>query len=135
MAKFLAQDYKITVNGTNLSNSIQSCEIAVEAEDKEVSAFGDGWKTRIAGLKSGSVKLSFFQDFGAGSVESTLFSLLGSIATVVVTPTSGTVSATNPSYTVAALVTAHTPISGAVGDVATFDVTWPANGTVVKATS
>lgn len=135
MAKFLAQDFKITVNGTTLSNSISSAEITLDAEDKTTTAFGDGWQTRIAGLKSGSVKLSFMQDYGASAVEATLFPLLGTIATVVVTPTSGTVSSTNPSYTAACLVTTHTPISGSIGDVSTFDVTWPTSGTVVKATS
>lgn len=133
MAKFLAQDFKITLAGVNLSNNIKSAELQVQSEDKETSAFGDGWKTHIAGLKSGSVKLDFLQDFGAASVEATIYPLLGTLATVVITPTSGTVSATNPSYTAVCLVNSHTPVSGAVGDVATFSVTWPTSGTVVKA--
>ena len=135
MAKFYAQDYKITVNGTTLSNSISSVEVSLEADELETTAFGDGWRTRIGGLKSGSVSVDFFQDFGAASVEATLYPLLGTVATVVVTPSSGTVSATNPSYTIPALVTQHTPISGAVGDIATFSVTWASSGTVTKGTA
>lgn len=135
MAKFFAQDYKITINGTALSNSISSVEVSLEADELETTAFGDGWRNRIGGLKSGSVSVDFFQDFGAASVEATLFPLLGTVATVVVSPTSGTVSATNPSYTIPALVTEHTPISGAVGDIATFSVTWPSAGTVTKGTA
>lgn len=135
MAKFYAQDYKITVNGTTLSNSISSVEVSLEADELETTAFGDGWRTRIGGLKSGSVSVDFFQDFGAASVEATLYPLLGTVATVVVTPSSGTVTATNPSYTIPALVTQHTPISGAVGDIATFSVTWASSGTVTKGTA
>lgn len=135
MAKFFAQDYKITVNGTTLSNSISSVEVSLEADELETTAFGDGWRTRIGGLKTGNVSLDFFQDFGAASVEATLYPLLGTVATVVVSPTSGTVSATNPSYTIPALVTEHSPISGAVGDIATFSVTWPSAGTVTKGTA
>lgn len=135
MAKFYAQDYKITVNGSNLSNSISSVEVSLEADELETTAFGDGWRTRIGGLKSGSVSVDFFQDFGAASVEATLYPLLGTVATVVVSPTSGTVSGTNPSYTIPALVTQHTPISGAVGDIATFSVSWPSAGTVTKGTA
>ena len=135
MSKFYAQDYKITLNGSTLSNSISSVEVALEADELEVSAFGDGWRQKIAGLKQGSVKIDFFQDFGAGAVEATIFPLLGTIATVVVSPTSGTIGSTNPSYTIPALVTQHTPISGAIGDIATFSVTWPSSGTVTKAVS
>lgn len=135
MAKFYSSTNKITVAGVDLSNSISSVELTVEAADLETTAFGDGWVTKIAGLKQGSVKLDFFADYGAGAVEATLYPLLGTIATVVVQPTNGTVSATNPSYTIPALVTQHTPVNGAIGDIATFSVTWPSAGTVVKATS
>ena len=133
MAKFYAQDYKITINGTTLSNSISSVEVSLEADELETTAFGDGWRTKIAGLKQGSVKLDFFQDYGASAVEATLYPLLGQIATVVVQSNSGTVSATAPSYSIPALVTQHTPISGAIGDIATFSVTFPTAGTVTKA--
>ena len=135
MAKLLLQDVKVTINGTNLSNSIKSVELSLSADAKEVTAFGDAWTTRIAGLKDGSVKIDFYQDFGAAAVEATLFPLFGTLATVVVLPTSGTASATNPSYTFLALVNSHMPVAGAVGDVATLSVTYPTSGTVVKATA
>lgn len=133
MAKFLLQDAKVTINGTNLSNNIKSVELSLSVDAQVVTAFGDGWNSRIAGLKDGSVKLDFFQDMGASSVEATLYPLLGTLATVVVSATSGTASATNPTYTFLALVTDHMPVAGAVGDVATLSVTWPTSGTVVKA--
>jgi len=136
VAKFYSQSTKITVNGVDLSSSIYAAEFSMNAEDKETTSFGDsGFKTRIGGLKSGSVKLSFFQDYGASAVEATLYPLLGTIATVVLTPTNGSVTATNPAYTVTALVTDGVPLSASVGDVSTFDVTWPTSGTVAKATA
>jgi hypothetical protein len=132
MAKFVATDFKITVAGTDLSTSITSAELSLEADDKETTTFGTTFRTRVAGLKQGSVKLDFLQDFAASSVEATLYPLLGTIATVVITPTSGTASATNPQYSVPCLVTQIQPISGAVGDLATQSVTWPTSGTVTK---
>jgi hypothetical protein len=132
MPKFVATDFKITVAGTDLSTSITSAELSLEADDKETTTFGTTFRTRIGGLKQGSVKLDFLQDFAAGSVEATLYPLLGTIATVVITPTSGTASATNPQYTVPCLVTQTQPINGAVGDLVTQSVTWPTSGTVSK---
>ena len=135
MAKFAATDFTVTVSGTALSTSLSSVDLTINADDKDVSTFGVGWRTHVAGLKQGSLKLNFLQDFAASSVEATLYPLLGTIATVVIQPTSGTVSATNPSSTVPCLVTQIQPLSAAVGDVPTQQVTWPTSGTVSKATS
>jgi len=68
-------------------------------------------------------------------VDATLFPLLGSNATVVIKPTSSAVSSANPAYTAICLVTDLTPVSGQIGDLATFSVTWPTNGTVTRATA
>jgi hypothetical protein len=135
MAKFAATDYKVTVNGTNLSTNLNSVELSIEADDLETTAFGGEWRTRIGGLKTGSVTLSFLQDFGAGSVDATLFPLFNTLATVVIVPTSGTITATNPSYTAVALVNQYMPFASSVGDIATLSVTWPTSGTVSRGTS
>ncbi len=135
MAKFIATDYKVTINGTNFSTSLASVELPVEIDEQEVTAFGSSWRTRIAGLKSGSITLEFHQDFGAASIDATLWPLLGTNATVSVTPTSSTVSATNPTYSGEFLVTQYTPYASTVGDLATLSVTWPLNGALSRATA
>ena len=134
MAKFSATDYKITVNGTNLSTFLNQVELSLESDDLEVTAFGGTFRERIGGLKTGSLTLQFMQDFGAASVDATLFPLFNTLATVVITPTSGTVTSTNPSYTAVCLANSYTPASAAVGDLATFSVTWPTSGTVTRGT-
>jgi hypothetical protein len=75
------------------------------------------------------------QDFGSGSVDAVLSPLLASLATVVIKPTSGTVTATNPSYTMTALVTQYSPFASSVGDIASLSVTFPVSGTVTRATA
>lgn len=135
MAKFAATDYAITINGSDFSSSLNSVELAQEADDLETTAFGSTWRTRIGGLKQASLTLNFMQDFAAGSVDATLNPLLGSIATVVIKPTSSSVGTTNPSYTMTALVTQYSPFASSVGDVATLSVTWPVSGSVVRATA
>jgi hypothetical protein len=135
LAKFVATDYKVTINGTNLSTSLASVELPIEIDEQETTAFGSEWRTRIAGLKSGSITLEFHQDFAAGAIDSVLWPLLGTNATVVVVPTSGTVTASNPSYTGTFLVTQYTPYASTVGDLATLSVSWPLSGALTRATA
>jgi predicted secreted protein len=135
MPKFAATDFNVLINGANFSTSLNSVELTLSADDLETTAFGGEWRTRIAGLKSGSITLNFMQDFGSASVDATLYPIFGSNATVVIKPTSATVSSTNPAYTAVALVTAYSPYSSSVGDIATLSVTWPTTGTVSRATA
>lgn len=138
MARFVATDYNITINGTDFSDSIAAVTMDVTSEEQDVTAFGgSGYRSRIGGLKDASVSLDFHQDFGAAAIDATLFPLLGAAATVVVKPTSGAVSATNPSYTGEFLVSQYTPFASTVGDLATLSVSWNLAGTagIVRGTA
>ena len=135
MAKFYAQDYKITIGTTVLSDDIASVTLDITTDEVETTAFGSSYRTRIGGLKDASVSFDFHQDFGAGAVDSLLFPLMGSTVAVKIAPTSGTVTATNPEYRFSALVTQYQPFAGAVGDLATLSVTWPVSGEVVRGTA
>ncbi len=135
MAKFVATDYKVTINGGTVSSSLASVELPIEIDEQETTAFGSEWRTRIAGLKSGSITLEFHQDFAAGALDSILWPLLGTNATVTVIPTSGTVTSSNPSYTGTFLVTQYTPYASTVGDLATVSVSWPLTGALTRATA
>jgi len=137
MAKFVATDYKTTINGVDFSQSIAQVNLEISSDDVETTAFGQTFRTRVNGLKDGTLQLDFMQDFAASSVDATLFPLLGSstFATVVITPTSGTVSATNPSYTAVCLVNQYSPFASSVGDLATVSVSFPTTGTVTRGTA
>lgn len=135
MAKFVATDYKVTINGTNFSANLAQAELSVESNDVETTAFGTEWEAKVGGIKKGNVTLEFHQDFGAASIDATLWPLLNTIATVVVTPTSSSVSATNPSYTATCLVNKYQPFASSVGDLATLSVSWPTTGTITRGTA
>jgi hypothetical protein len=135
MPKFYAQDYKITVGTTVVSDDIASVTLDITSDEVETTAFGSTYRSRIGGLKDASVSLDFHQDFGAGAVDALLFPLLGSTVAVKIAPTSGTVTATNPEYRFTALCTQYQPFAGAVGDLATLSVTWPVSGEVTRATA
>jgi len=135
VAKFVATDYSITIGGTDFSSSLAAVTLDTSAEEQEVTAFGDSWRTRTSGLKDGSVSLDFHQDFGADAVDATLWPLLGTTVEIVIKPTSDAVGATNPTYTFDALVTEYQPFASSVGDLATLSVSWPVSGEVVRAES
>ncbi len=135
MAKFYAQDYKVTIGTAVISEDIASVTLDITADEVETTAFGSSYRSRIGGLKDASVSLDFHQDFGAGAVDALLFPLMGSTVAVKIAPTSGTVTATNPEYRFTALVTQYQPFAGAVGDLATLSVTWPVSGEVTRGTA
>jgi len=135
LAKFYAQDYKVTIGTVVISDDIASVTLDITSDEVETTAFGSTYRSRIGGLKDASVSLDFHQDFGAGSVDALLFPLLGSTVAVKIAPTTGTVTATNPEYQFTALVTQYQPFAGAVGDLATLSVTWPVSGEVTRATA
>jgi hypothetical protein len=134
MAKFAATDYSVVVAGANLSTNLNSVELTLEADDLETTAFGTDFRTKIACLKSLSVTINLMKDFGAASVDATLFPLFGTQATVVIKPTSGSVTSTNPSYTFLANVVQYSPFASSVGDIATLSISWPTSGSVVRGT-
>ena len=135
MAKFVATDYNITINGTNFSTSLASVELPVEVEEQETTAFGSTWRTRIAGLQSGSITLEFHQDFAASAIDSVIWPLLGTNATVTVRPAGSVTSASNPAFTGTFLVTQYSPFASTVGDLATLSITWPLTGALTRATA
>jgi hypothetical protein len=144
VAKFVATDVKTTINGVDFSDHIAAVTIDISSDEIETTAFGTGgWRSRVAGLKDGSITLDFHQDFGTATtggdkpVDQTVWNNFGSLATVVVTPTSGSATATNPSYTGIYLISQTQPIASTVGDLATMSLTWPVAGTagIIRATS
>ena len=136
MAIFVATDFNVSINGsTALASYLTQVELKTSATDITTTAFGSTWVTRVAGLKEGSLTLQFNQDYAASTVDATLWPLLGTNATVVIKPSSTATSSSNPAYTAVCLVTDLTPISGNIGDLATFSITWPTTSAISRATA
>lgn len=139
MAKVILKDASVTINGVDLSDHVDSVEISEKWDNKDVTSMGATMKQYLLGLGDGSIKVDFFQDFAAASVDATLSALAGSNTTftVVCKPTSAAVSATNPSYTMTAVLPEYQPLSGKVGDPSKLSVTFMNNGSsgIVRATS
>ena len=96
---------------------------------------GDTARTYTGGLESGTLDITFNQDYASAKVEATLYALVNTSTSVVVKPTAAAVAATNPSYTMSCFVAEYSPVDGSVGDLSTVSVSWPINGAITKATS
>ena len=128
MASFALTDASIVLNGVNISPFCTSVTVSTEVDEQEDTAFGDAWRSRIAGLRDFTLDLDLNGDFAASAVDATIWPLLGATTTVVIKPTSAAVSATNPSYTGTVLVKEYSPLDGSVGDLSTTSVSWPGAG-------
>ena len=133
MAKIVLTDAKVTINSVILSDHISNVTIDTKDDVLETTGFSNTAKTRVTGLADNSVTFDFFQDFASANVEATIYPLLGSTTTIVIVPTSSTITTTNPSYTFTALVSEWQPLKASVGQLATATVTWPISGAITKA--
>jgi hypothetical protein len=136
MPKYVVINPKVTINGTNVSPSVAAATLELTSTDVDVTSFGsNGWTEIIGGLKSGTVSLDFHSGYAAGEINTVLNPLVGSLATVAINPNGTVVSATNPTWTATVLVNSVSPVAGAIGDLATFSVSYPTSGSVTFATA
>ena len=136
MAVFLNNKVGVKVNSVDLSDHVTSVTLNRNFDELEVTAMGDSGHKFVKGLEASSVTISFLNDDASASVLATLQAAWGTNVTVVLLQDKGTtVSATNPLYTMTALVNGTTDINGAVADLGTQDVTWNVSGTIAVATT
>jgi hypothetical protein len=134
MAQLVLTDASITINAVDLSDRANSVELNYEIDSVEITAFGSGGHTFTGGLQNLSCTIEFMQDFAASEVEATIYALVGTSTEVIIKPTSDAVGASNPSYTFTGFLASHTPVAGAVGELAMTSLTFT-GGTLVKAVS
>lgn len=135
MAVLVLTDASITINSVALGDHSNTVTLNYEKDSVEVTAFGMTGHKFTGGLQNNSLDIELMQDFAATNVEATIFPLVGTQTTVVIKPTSGAVSATNPSYTLSdTFLAAHTPVAGAVGELAMTSLSFT-GGVLTKATA
>lgn len=136
MAIFALTNEFLSINGVDLSDHVKSATLTVSADQLDTTAMSSvGWKAAIAGLKAGTLAVTFNQDFAASNVDATLWAAFGTNVAFVVKPVNTTTSATNPSYSGTVVVVEHQPVSNSVGELAGVSVTLPTTGAVSRATS
>ena len=135
MAKFVLTDASLVINSVDLSDHVTSVTLNYEAELGDDTTMGDDTRTNLGGLKNWSIDVEFTQNYASGKVDATLWGIVGTSVAIVLKPTSGAVSATNPSYSGNGVIGSYSPIGNSVGDVAMAPVTIAPAGTLTRATS
>jgi len=135
MAVLALKDASISINSVALGDHANSVTVNYEIDQLEVTAFGSTGHIFTGGLQNNSVEIAFMQDFAAANVEATIYPLVGTTTTLAIKATSSATSATNPLYTISnAFLAAHTPVAGAVGEIAMTTLSFT-GGTIVKTTA
>lgn len=97
MALTALTNAKIMAGAADLSGYTNSVELSAEAEEHDVTTFGNaGWRARLGGMKTTTINASGFWDAGSAALpDDRMFGDFGATGvpmTVAVTPTVGDVS-------------------------------------------
>jgi hypothetical protein len=125
MAKHVLTDCYVGINGTAISDHVQSVTLEDTADEVEFTSFGpSAYREFGVGLKDANVTITLFQDYAANSMDAIFYPLYQSGGTFnfECRHTSAAASSTNPKYTMVSKLYSYSPISGAVGDANQNDV-------------
>ena len=135
MAKQVLTNVYVTFGGsaTDISTYVSSVTLTTTANEVITSAMGSSAVTRIQGMIDNSVTLELQQDYP--TLEKLFFDAFtaGTAVAMAIQP-NGTAAASsaNPKYAFSVLPTSWTPVSGAIGDLATVSITYPISGAITK---
>jgi len=134
MAAFVFKNGFLTVNGVDLSDHVLSMTLNYSAELQDQTAMGDATRRRLPGLKDWSLEVQFKQDFDSGSVDATMFDLVGAAAFPirVRADQDAAISDTNPEFQGNGLLESYPPLAGQVGSLATVQCTIQGDGTMTR---
>lgn len=133
MPKEIVRDAFIQIGGVDLSDHCSSVSVEITIDDVDLTSFtAAGYRETGQGFKDATLTATFFQDYAAGKVHSTLQPLFDSGGTfaVYVKMHQTATSATNPRVELTtAKMYGYNPIGGDVGDASTMDVEFRNAGT------
>lgn len=135
MATIVYTDALVKINSVDLSDHVKSVTLNYEAEMLDDTVMGTtGTRSNKPGLKNWSLQVEFLQDYGAASIDATLFSLIGAAAFPVAVRSSktGAISATNPEFQGNAVLESYPPLTGEVGALGTASASFRCASDLVR---
>ena len=134
MAIFMGNKVAVIAGATTISTFVSSVSLSREVDAVEITAMTDTVQNIIGGIERPSVTLEVFNDFAASSVNSIFEDALGTKIALQLIPVTGTVSATNPRYSMSVLVSQWQPVNGSIDAPRTASIVLPVTA-LTKATS
>jgi len=133
MASLAFTDGYVELDSNDLSAYGTNLDSNIEADALEDTAFGDTYRSRIAGLKDTNGTITFNQDFADNLLDEIMFGIVGTVVAAEFRPTSSAASASNPAYQMNVVITGYTPFQQGVGELGQASCTWVGAGAVTRA--
>ena len=135
MAKQVLTNVNVTFGtaATDISSYVTSITLSTTAAEVVTSAMGSSAVTRIQGMIDSSVTLELIQDYP--TIEKLFWDAFtaGTAVPMTVKPNgTAAASSTSPQYAFNVLPTSWSPVSGAIGDLATASISYPISGAITK---
>lgn len=129
MAVFAFTDAYVSINAVDLSDHVKAVRLTYEAEMLDDTTMGKATRTMTPGLLNYTIEVDFLQDFAAGEVDATLFSLVGASAfAVAIRPVNTTIATTNPEFQGNVVLATYPILNNTVGELAVASCTFQPSG-------
>ena len=126
----------LALDGTDLTDHTVSFALTQDAEEVDVTTFGDDTRQFQAGYKNWALVAELDQDFASSKTHATLSTLLGSTLSVVARwHSTKAVGSTNPNFTGGGVLLEYPPLDGSPGERLTVNIRIRGNGTLSASTS
>lgn len=115
----------VTINSVDLTDQSRSATLNVKYDALESTAFGSTSRVYTAGLGDHELTVDLLMSYSATETYATLAALVGTATTVTVKPTSGSASATNPTFTLTGTYLEALPVIDAkYGELSEISITF-----------
>lgn len=133
MAVLALTNMYLSFNSVDLSDHSTNITVTAEADQLDSTAMGDSWREYLGGLKSGTLAVTFLDDFAASNVDATTWGAFntGTAVACAVKPVNTTIAATNPEYQFNVLPNQWN-MGGSVGELAGKTLTFQITGAITR---
>lgn len=135
MAEIVITNAHIEINSADVSEYLTSVNLSTSVELQQATAFGDGWHTRVPGLKDFSFAPDFNQDFDASALDELMWGNLGVLRAWLIRPTSAVIGVNNPEYRGMVILDNYPPFGTGVGELVTGSLNFMGSGPLTRHTS
>lgn len=119
----------------DISSDSNNVQLNYMAETLDDTAFGDDTRSNKGGLKAWDATVTIIENFAASEIDSKLFPLVGTTATLAIRASATSVGASNPSYQGTALFDNYQIFGNGVGELAQAQITFKSAGDLSRATT